>query len=64
MALMKFVGKVSTNKVGSECDFEFTVDEDDLPTDPDKRARAIEEMAQEALWGSGSFDWSYAQVDN
>lgn len=34
MALKKYVGYVKTNKVGSACEFEFEVDDEDLPDNP------------------------------
>ena len=64
MAILKFKGTVSTNKVGSECDFEFEVDEEDLPEDSGKREKMIHEIAQEALWESGQIDWTYEQVES
>jgi len=60
--MWRVVGRVGTNKVGSECDFEFEVDEEDLPLDPEKRKEVIEDMAREAMWDSGKVDWNYEQV--
>jgi hypothetical protein len=62
--IRKYRGVVSTNRVGSECDFEFEIDDEDLPEDPGKRERMINEIALEALWGSGQIDWDYEEVDS
>lgn len=61
MALRKYIGTVSTNKVGSECDFEFEVDDEELPAEKNARADALEKIASEALWGSGMIDWSFEE---
>lgn len=63
MAILKFKGTVSTDKVGSECEFEFEVDEDDLPEDAEERKATIHEIGLEALWESGVLDWGYEQVE-
>lgn len=63
MTIRKYRGEVSTNKVGSECSFEFEIDDEDLPEDPGKRARAIDKIALEALWDSGQLEWGYEEVD-
>lgn len=61
--IRKYEGKVSTNKIGSECEFEFEIDDDDLPEDnPGKRERMINAIALEALWDSGIIDWGYEEV--
>jgi hypothetical protein len=59
MALRKYIGVVRTNKVGSECEFEFEIDDKNLPTDPTARKEAIENIARDALYESGMFEWSY-----
>lgn len=61
MAILKFVGTVSTNRVGSACRFNFEVDEEDLPDDPDKRRVKLDDIAQEAIWESGMVSWDYEQ---
>lgn len=49
----KFTGSISTNKVGSECSFEFEAD-DDATEDQ------IEELAREAAFDW--IDWNYEEV--
>lgn len=60
--ILKFTGTVGTIKVGSGVKFSFEIYEEDLPTNPDEREEAIDEIALEALWESGVVDWSYEQV--
>lgn len=60
MAMLKFEGRIGTNKVGSDCEFEFEVNEEDLPKNKEKRREYIEEMAKDAAFQF--IDWSYAQV--
>ena len=62
MATRKYVGRVRTNNIGSECEFEFEVDDEDLPEDPDERAGTLNEIALEALWESGKVEWSYKEA--
>lgn len=62
MAILKFRGTVGTNKVGSDCEFEFEVDEEDLPKNTDERKRALNEIGLEALWESGMIEWNFEQV--
>ena len=63
MAMLKFRGVVKTNKVGSECSFEFEVDEEGLPDGPPERSKALNDAALEALWESGQVEWDYEQID-
>lgn len=62
MAILKFEGSVSTNKVGSECKFTFEIDEEDLPENTNEREHTLNEIALEALWESGQIDWGYEQI--
>ena len=64
MAILKFKGTVSTNKVGSECEFEFEINEEDLPEDPGERERMIDKIALEELWEYGRIDWGFEEVDS
>lgn len=50
--MRKFVGTISTNKVGSECKFEFEMDDD--ATDEE-----IEEAAREAAFNY--IEWDYQE---
>ena len=63
MTIRKYKGYVRTNKVGSECEFEFEIDDEELPEDPQEREQEINEIALDALWGSGKIDWSYEEVE-
>ena len=60
--ILKFEGRVGTNKVGSDCTFTFEIDEEDLPNTPARRTEYIDKVAQEAMWESGTIDWSFEQV--
>lgn len=60
MATLTFTGTVRTNKVGSEAHFQFEVEEEDLPDDPQKREEVLDQLGLEALWESGMVHWSYA----
>lgn len=62
MATLRFAGTVGTRKVGSECEFEFEIDEADLPEDATAREEYIDKAALEAVWESGIIDWSFEQV--
>lgn len=62
MTIRKYVGRVSTNRVGSECEFEFEIDDEDLPEDPIKRQREIDKIALEELWESDILEWGYNEV--
>ena len=62
MGTLRYRGTVRTARVGSQCTFEFTIEEDDLPEREVERNVAIEKIAQEALWESGVFEWGYEQI--
>lgn len=62
MAILRFVGRIGTDRVGSDCEFEFEVDEAELPRGKQARQEAIEEMAREAAFQL--VEWSYEQVEN
>lgn len=62
MAIRKYIGTVSTNKVGSGCEFEFEIDDEDLPEDPEEARSVINNIALEALWDSGKINWAYGEV--
>lgn len=51
--MRKFIGKIQTDTVGSECDFEFEVEDDATP-------EQIEVEAREAAFNH--VDWSYSEV--
>ena len=50
--MRQFKGYVSTNKVGSECEFEFEVEDD-------ATEGAIEEAAREAMFDR--IEWNYEE---
>lgn len=50
--MRKFKGRISTDKVGSDCEFEFEVDDDATEAE-------IEETAREAAFNF--IDWSYTE---
>jgi hypothetical protein len=62
MTIRKYRGEVSTRKVGSKSTFEFEIDDEDLPEDPQEHEDAINDRALEALWESGVIDWSFGEV--
>lgn len=53
MMARKFKGTVATDKIGSECDFEFEVDDDATEAD-------IEHEAREAAFDL--IQWNYEEV--
>jgi hypothetical protein len=63
MAILIYTGRVGTNKVGSDCEFEFEIDTELCPTSEPERTDYIDKGAQEAMWESGIIDWSYQQVE-
>jgi hypothetical protein len=63
MAIKRYRGTVSTNKVGSECHFEFEIDEDSLPDDLGERREVIEKEAQAAMWESGQVSWDFEEAE-
>lgn len=50
--MRKFVGKIGTNKVGSDCEFEFEVDDDATEDE-------IEDAAREAAFQN--VEWNYEE---
>lgn len=61
--VLKFRGTVSTNRVRSECTFEFEIDEGDLSKDPSRREQEIDRIALDELWNSGQLSWGYEQIE-
>lgn len=49
------IGFVSTDKVGSHCEFTICSVEEAEEMDNDE----FEQCAQEAMWGSGMMEWGY-----
>lgn len=51
---MKYIGYIMTNKIGSKCEFEFEIDEEelDLLTEED-----IDDLAKEAAFQN--IEWNY-----
>lgn len=63
MAIRKFIGTVSTNKVGSDCEFMFEVDEASLPKGKQAREDYLDNEALQAMWESGQVEWSYRPAE-
>lgn len=58
--IVRVVGKVRTNRVGSECEFEAEFERDEWEgMSEDER----EEAMREAMWDSGQVDWDYRVAD-
>lgn len=51
--MRKFIGKISTSKIGSDCEFEFEVEDDATP-------QQIEAEARDAAFDW--IDWYYDEV--
>ena len=51
---------VSTNKVGSTCEYDFDVDDDEFDGMSDAE---INDYMLECLWQSGMIDWTYDVSD-
>ena len=62
MTIRKYIGHVQTSKVGSRSEFEFEVDDEDMPEDPAEMRKAIDKVAHEAMYESGVFEWGYNEV--
>jgi hypothetical protein len=63
MAILKFIGTVSTNKVGSDCEFTFEVYEASLPKGKQARQDYLDAEALNAMWESGQVEWSYRPAE-
>jgi hypothetical protein len=56
---MKFRAWISTNKIGSECETEFEIDDAELAemSSDEERDRYIEETAREAAFNHIEWSW-------
>ena len=67
--MAEFIGKVATNRVGSEVEFEFYVDDDDLAeAEASGEKFAVDDLMNtaliQAMWESGSLDVTFEKKED